>query len=77
MRPTAVFLVTYSDDLVTHCDVFGTQGDFFVTHGATFVNRVSTVYSHFADSNPRFDYAHYNKKNLDSINFDQTVCGYK
>ena len=62
MRPTAM--------LFDGCDVF-------VTHGAIFVNRDATVYSHFPDSNPRHDYAHYNNESLDSTNVDQMVCGYK
>ena len=53
LRPKDVSLI-HGDDFVTH-------GDVFVTHGATFVNRDATVYSHFPDSNPRHDYAHYNK----------------
>ena len=69
MRPKDVYAI--------HGDAFVTRGDVFETHGATFVNRDATVYSHFPDSNLRYECTHYDNGSLKRTNVDQTVCGYK
>ena len=84
--------VTHGDVFVTDSDVLVTHGQCFCDLQRCFSDSLRCFWDPrrcfcdpgcdvcvfpFSRLKPRNDYAHYTNENLDSINVDQIVCGYK